>query len=332
MGESRYRADQLFRWIHARGVSSFQEMTDLGKATRARLQAQARLDTLTVLETVTSVDGSRKLALGTVDERVVESVLMPEERKISVCLSSQVGCGMGCAFCATARMGLGRSLTPGEIVDQLYRIRVLLKSEGDDRRISNVVYMGMGEPLANVQGTLRSLQILMHPLGANLSSRRITLSTAGLVPGIEQLAASGLQVNLAISLNATTQPLRARLMPVAARHSLKELLDALRSYPLEKRRRITWEYVLIQGENDSLEDARRLGRLMAGIPSKVNVIIWNPVEGCLFRPPSPERAGAFCEALRRQGFPVMLRQSRGADVEAACGQLAGRLGGHTASH
>lgn len=327
LGESRYRADQLFRWIHSRGAASFEDMTDLGKALRTRLESVARLDTLRPLEIVTSADGSVKIAFATRDHRVVESVLMPEDRKVSVCLSSQVGCGMGCAFCATARLGLGRSLTAGEIVDQLYRIRAHLHQTGDDRRISNVVYMGMGEPLANLQGTLRSLEILMHPLGANLSSRRITLSTVGLVPGLARLAQAGVQVNLAISLNATTQETRARLMPVAAKNPLSELLAAVRAYPLEKRRRITWEYVLIAGENDSPEDARRLGRIMAGIPSKVNVIAWNPVEGCAFRPPTPQGVDAFCEAVRKQGFPVMLRQSRGADVAAACGQLAGRLVG-----
>ncbi|MDY0003112.1 MAG: 23S rRNA (adenine(2503)-C(2))-methyltransferase RlmN [Polyangia bacterium] len=325
LGESRFRADQLFRWIHSRGASSFEEMTDLGKDFRQRLGESSRLGTLEHLETVTSADGSAKLGFRTGDGRIVESVLMPEDRKVSVCLSTQVGCGMGCAFCATARLGLGRSLTAGEIVDQLYRIRAQMEATGDRRRISNIVYMGMGEPLANPKGTLRSLELLLHPLGASLSTRRITVSTAGVIPGLELLAAAPHQVNLAISLNATTQEVRARLMPIARQYPLDRLLGAVRAFPLEKRRRITWEYVLISGVNDSDEDARRLPRLIAGIPSKLNVIVFNPIDGCELRAPRPERVEAFCEPARRAGYTVMLRQSRGADVSAACGQLAGRL-------
>lgn len=327
LGESRFRADQIFRWIHARGASSFEDMTDLGKALRQRLARAARLDTLEHIETVSSGDGSAKLAFRTVDGRIVESVLMPEDRKVSVCLSTQVGCGMGCVFCATARLGLGRSLTAGEIADQLYRVRAHLEATGDERRISNIVYMGMGEPLANVRGTLRSLEILLHALGANLSTRRITVSTAGVLPGLARLAAAPFQVNLAVSLNATTQEVRARLMPIAHKYPLDALLAAVRAYPLEKRRRVTWEYVLIRGVNDTEEDARRLPRLVAGIPSKFNVIAHNPIEGCELRPPPPEAVEAFCEPARRAGYTVMLRQSRGADVAAACGQLAGRLRG-----
>lgn len=325
LGESRYRADQLFRWIHARGAATFEAMTDLGKGLRARLAAEARLATLEPVDTAASADGSVKFAFRTADGRVVESVLMPEDRKVSVCLSSQVGCGMGCAFCATARLGLGRSLTAGEIVDQLYRIRAHLAETGDERRISNIVYMGMGEPLANLRGTLRSLEILCHPLGANLSTRRITVSTAGLVPGIDRFGQAPEQVNLAVSLNATTQEVRARLMPIAEQYPLPELLAAVRRFPLEKRRRVTWEYVLIDGVNDTDADARRLPQLVAGIPSKFNVIAVNPIDGCDFRPPPPARVEAFCEPVRRAGYTVMLRQSRGADVAAACGQLAGRL-------
>jgi 23S rRNA (adenine2503-C2)-methyltransferase len=351
LGESRYRADQLYRWIHARGAESFEHMTDLTRALRARLAREARLDTLTLAEARTSADGSTKLAFHTADQRVVESVLMPEERegpglegerggqagqdgqggqahgsgKVSVCVSSQVGCAQGCAFCATARLGLRRSLTSGEIADQLYRIRAWMAQRGDSRRISNVVYMGMGEPLANLPGTLGSLALLMHPLGANLSSRRITVSTAGLVPGLRRLSRASVQVNLAVSLNATTQQSRARLMPIARRYPLDELLDAVRAYPLQKRRRVTWEYVLIAGENDTAADARRLSRLVAGIPSKFNVIAFNPINGCAYRAPPPERVEAFCEPIRRAGYTVVQRQSRGADIAAACGQLAGVL-------
>ncbi|MFH2010623.1 MAG: 23S rRNA (adenine(2503)-C(2))-methyltransferase RlmN [bacterium] len=324
-GERRFRADQLFRWIHGHGITALDELTDIAKDLRDRLAERTTLTTLELVEVADSDDGSAKLAFRTSDDQLVESVLMPEDRKVSVCLSTQVGCGMGCRFCATAGLGLHRSLTAGEIVDQLYRIRTRMRAQQDDRRISNIVYMGMGEPLANLSNTQRSLEMLMHPLGANLSSRRITISTAGVIPGLRRLAAWPHQVNLAVSLNATTQEIRAKIMPVAEKFPLDELMAELRSFPLEKRRRITFEYVLIEDLNDSDEDARRLPRLVAGIPCKFNIIPFNPVDGCEFRPPAPERLELFCEPIRRAGYTVLTRHSRGADISAACGQLAGRL-------
>jgi 23S rRNA (adenine2503-C2)-methyltransferase len=192
-------------------------------------------------------------------------------------------------------------------------------------RISNLVYMGMGEPLVNLGGTLRSLELLMHPLGANVSSRRITVSTAGVVPGIERLARAPFVVNLAVSLNATTDAVRRRLMPITARYPLASLLRAIHAFPLPTRRRVTFEYVLVAEVNDTDEDAKRLPRLVAGIPAKFNVIALNPVEGCGFAAPPPERVERFCEILRRAGYTVVLRRSRGADIGAACGQLAGEL-------
>jgi 23S rRNA (adenine2503-C2)-methyltransferase len=325
LGERRFRADQLFSWLHAHAITDLDQMTNVAQPLRRRLRLQTRLTTLETVEVVDSEDGSAKLAFRTADGHLVESVLMPEARKISVCLSTQVGCAMGCAFCATAGLGLTRSLTAGEIVDQLYRIRAWLQDRGDDRRISNVVYMGMGEPLANLRQTKRSLEMIMHPLGANLSSRRITVSTAGVVPGLERMATWDFQVNLAISLNATTQQVRERLMPITRRYSLDRLFAALRAFPLERRRRITFEYVLISGINDTDEDAKRLPRLVAGVPAKFNIIPVNAVDGSDFRPPDPDRVEAFCAPIRRAGYTVITRNSRGADISAACGQLAGRL-------
>ncbi len=325
LGERRFRADQLFAWIHGRAITDLDQMTNVAKGLRQRLAAGTRLTTLQTVEVTDSEDTSAKLAFRTADGHIVESVLMPEERKISVCLSTQVGCAMGCAFCATAGLGLTRSLTAGEIVDQLYRIRAWLHDQGDDRRVSNIVYMGMGEPLANLRQTKRSLEMLMHPLGANLSSRRITVSTAGVVPSLERMATWDFQVNLAISLNATTQEVRERLMPIARKYSLERLLAALRAFPLEKRRRITFEYVLIAGVNDTLADAARLPRLVAGIPCKFNIIPVNAIDGSDFAPPDSDRLDAFCEPIRRAGYTVITRHSRGADISAACGQLAGRL-------
>jgi 23S rRNA (adenine2503-C2)-methyltransferase len=329
LGERRFRADQLFRWLHGHGITDLDQMTNVAQGLRLRLAAETRLTTLKTVEVAESEDGSAKLAFRTSDGLLVESVLMPEDRKVSVCLSTQVGCAMGCTFCATAGPGLTRSLTAGEIVDQLYRIRAWMQARDDDRcddrRISNIVYMGMGEPLANLRGTRRSLEMIMHPLGANLSSRRITVSTAGVVPGLVQVATWDFQVNLAISLNATTQAVRERLMPIARKYPLERLFAALRAFPLEKRRRITFEYVLIAGINDTDEDAARLPRLVAGLPSKFNIIPFNPIEGCDFRPPDPDRVEAFCASIRRAGYTVITRHSRGADISAACGQLAGRL-------
>lgn len=326
LGEPRFRADQIFRWIHGRGATRFEEMTDLSRSLRARLAEASRIGALALLDVRDSEDGSAKLALQTADGHVVEAVLMPEARKVSVCLSSQVGCAQGCGFCATARLGLRRSLRAGEIVAQLYAVRRYLAERGDERRISNVVYMGMGEPLANLWGTTRSIRLLTHPLGANLSSRRITVSTVGILPALERLGAHRPQVNLAISLNATDQETRARIMPAARRYPLDALLEAIRRFPLEKRRRVTWEYVLLKGLNDREEDARRLPRLIAGIPSKLNLIAWNPVGGLPFEAPAPEAVEAFAEPVRRAGYTVVVRQSRGADIAAACGQLAGVLG------
>ncbi len=325
MGERRFRAEQLFRWLHGQGITRLDQMTNVSRELRARLGQETTLTTLRPLEALGSADGSTKLAFATADGHVVESVLMPEERKVSVCLSTQVGCAMGCAFCATAGLGLVRSLCAGEIVDQLYRIRAWLHQRGDTRRISNVIYMGMGEPLANLGGVRRSLEMLMHPLGANLSSRRITVSTVGLVPGIHRMATWSFQVNLAVSLNATTQATRERLMPTAKKNPIPRLLQALRAFPLEKRRRITFEYVLIADTNDSDEDAARLLRLVAPIPCKLNVIPLNPTDACNLRPPGAERVDAFCSIIRRSGCTVITRNSRGSDIGAACGQLAGRL-------
>lgn len=342
LGERRFRADQLFGWIHGQAITDLDQMTNVAQALRRRLAAQTRITTLHTVEVADSKDGSAKLAFRTADGHIVESVLMPEERKVSraspkvsrvspkvsVCLSTQVGCAMGCVFCATAGLGLRRNLTAGEIADQLYRIRAWMRAKGDDRRISNIVYMGMGEPLANLRGTRRSLEMLMHPLGANLSSRRITVSTAGVVPGLERMATWDFQVNLAISLNATTQAVRERLMPMARKYPLERLFAALRAFPLEKRRRITFEYVLIAGINDTDQDAARLPRLVAGVPSKFNIIPVNAIDGCDFRPPDPDRVEAFCAPIRRAGYTVVTRHSRGADISAACGQLAGCLKSH----
>jgi 23S rRNA (adenine2503-C2)-methyltransferase len=353
LGFERYRAAQVFRWLHAKGVTSLDAMKNVPGPLREALASRMPLRGLELVEVRASGDGSAKYAFRTDDGLIIESVLMPEEDKVlarpaaatshtskkssrcatisrsstSVCLSTQAGCGLGCAFCATARLGLRRSLRAGEIVGQVHAVRRHLAEIGDARRISNLVYMGMGEPLVNLRGTLDSLAILLDPQGVDLSSRRITVSTAGVVPGIEKLGASGLGVNLAVSLNATTQAVREQLMPIARKYPLDRLLAALRAFPLQPRRRITFEYVLLAGINDTDADAKRLPQLIAGLPAKVNVIPWNGVEGCAYAPSDEARQERFAEIVRRAGYTVLTRRSRGTDIAAACGQLAGKLGG-----
>jgi 23S rRNA (adenine2503-C2)-methyltransferase len=325
LGFPRYRAVQVFHWLHGRVVNDVSEMKNVPAALREALAPHAARAPLALVDVRASDDGSAKYAFRTWDGHVVESVLMPEEQKISVCLSTQAGCGLGCAFCATAALGLRRSLRPGEVTGQLHAIRRHLAATGDTRRVSNLVYMGMGEPLVNLKGTLGSLELLLHAQGSDFSSRRITVSTAGVVPGLERLGQSPHRVNLAVSLNATTQEVRARLMPIARQYPLDVLLAALRAFPLEPRRRITFEYVLLQGVNDTDADAKRLPRLVAGIPAKLNVIPWNPIAGCGFAAPDEAQVERFCEPARRAGYTVITRRSRGADIAAACGQLAGTL-------
>ena len=327
LGESRFRADQLFRWVHQRGVTSFDQMTDLKRELRERLVKLATLETLEVDLVQVSKDGTRKLRLVGREGAVFESVLIPDGDKLTQCISSQVGCAIDCDFCATAKLGLVRNLTSGEIVDQVYRARRILADDGSGQRITNIVYMGMGEPLHNYAEVMRSLGILAHDLGAGLSLRRVTLSTAGLIPGIERLGREEAHPNLAISLNATTDGVRDKLMPLNKKWPIEALLAAVRAYPLERRRRVTFEYVLLAGVNDSLEDARRLARLLRGMPCKVNVIPWNPHPLSEYARPSDDVIAAFQAEVKAHGLPAYLRTPRGDDIDAACGQLANRKDG-----
>jgi 23S rRNA (adenine2503-C2)-methyltransferase len=320
LGERRYRADQLFRWLHRKGAASVEEMTDLRRDTRARLAGLLDLTPLEVEVVQTAGDGTRKLRLRAADGARVESVLIPDDGKLTLCISTQVGCALGCRFCATATLGLRRHLTAGEIVDQVYRARALA-----GERIGNLVFMGMGEPLHNYEGTLRAVRLLTHDLGASFSTRRITISTAGLVPGIERLGREDLQVNLAVSLNATTDAVRDRLMPINQRYPLAALLGAIRAYPLARRRRVTFEYVLLAGVNDSDDDARRLVKLLHGIPAKINLIPWNPHHGLGFARPTADRVARFQALLKQRGAAAYLRATRGDDIAAACGQLAAQV-------
>ncbi|MCC6749781.1 MAG: 23S rRNA (adenine(2503)-C(2))-methyltransferase RlmN [Deltaproteobacteria bacterium] len=320
-GLPRYRAAQLFTWVHRSGLTSTEGMTNLSKELRARLAEQCDLSGLAVDAVLTSEDGTRKLRLRCADGQAVEAVLIPAEDKLTLCISTQAGCALGCRFCATATMGLRRNLSAGEIVDQVYRAQSLLVG---DERLTNLVYMGMGEPLANLADVLRSVEILGTEAGASFSPRRITISTAGLVPGIAELGRRVPGIGLAISLHATTDELRSQLMPINRRWPLAELLRVVREFPLPRRRRVTFEYLLLRGLNDAPADAKRLVRLLDGIPAKVNLLAYNP---CRTDQPDLQRPDEgtveeFAELLREKGLNATVRRSRGLDIAAACGQLA----------
>jgi 23S rRNA (adenine2503-C2)-methyltransferase len=326
-GWPRFRGEQIWRWVHDKAARSFDDMTNLGRETRARLAETATIGGLEIAEVQTSHDGTRKLRLVTRDGQSIESVLIPDGDKTTQCISSQVGCAVDCQFCATAKMGLKRNLDAGEIVDQVYLARRLLAEVDPGRRISNLVYMGMGEPLHNYDNLVRSLRILTHDKGVGLSQRRITVSTSGLVPKLERLGGETVRPNLAVSLNAPNDEVRDQIMPINRKWNIAKLLGALRAYPLEQRRRITFEYVLLAGVNDSLGDAGQLAKLLRGIKCKVNLIPFNPHPEAPYARPSHAQVMAFQEECRRLGMPTYLRTPRGDDIDAACGQLANRSGG-----
>lgn len=320
-GEKRFRADQVFRALHAQRVRDLAGVTTLSKALRARLASDARVGALQVTDTLRSEDGSIKLVLDA-GGAAVETVIIPaDDGRVTQCVSSQVGCKIGCTFCMTATMPLRRNLTPAEIVDQVYLARDLLEERG--QRLSNLVFMGMGEPLDNLDGVARACELLTDERGQGFPARRITVSTSGVVP---RMAALGerVAVNLAISLNATTDEVRDRIMPINRRWPISSIVEAVRSYPLERRRRVTFEYVLLAGVNDSLEDAARLVELVRGLPVKVNLIPFNPWPGAPYARPAEPTIDAFCRLLANADVSVTVRRSRGRDIGAACGQLDGR--------
>jgi len=318
LGAPRYRGRQLAGWVLARGVVDFEAMSDLPRDFRAALADSVHVGLPEVERRTPSQDGSQKLVLRYPDGARAQAVLMPDGDRLTLCVSTQVGCGFGCAFCFTGTMGLERNLSAGEIVAQ---VMVARRGLAPGERITHIVYMGMGEPLANYAATVKSLRLLTDPQGFGFSPRRITVSTVGLVSGIERLARENLKVNLAISLHATSNEIRGRIMPVNRGFAIEELLAACRRFPLPFRQRMTFEYVLLEGVNDSAEDARRLIRLLKGIRAKINLIPFNDWEGSGFaRPPLP-RILAFQAILLEQGITATIRWSKGEDIGAACGQL-----------
>ncbi len=318
IGEKSFRASQLWSWIYQRGTDDFSAMTNIAKTFRTRLEQVAVIGTLKLADETISSSGTRKFLFQLEDGYSIESVYIPESRRRTVCLSTQVGCTLGCRFCATGTLGFNRNLTASEIVGQLLSIRRMV-----GEKPTNIVVMGMGEPLLNYDPVIKALQIINHRDGLAIGHRKITISTAGMVPQIRRYTREKHPFRLAVSLNATTDTLRSQLMPVNRKYALKDLLQAVREYTQTSRKRVTFEYVLLEGINDSLEDAGRLISLLRGIPCKVNLIAYNATSP-QFRRPSEDRIAAFAETIRPLCAPVTLRLSRGDDINGACGQLAAR--------
>jgi 23S rRNA (adenine2503-C2)-methyltransferase len=324
LGEPAFRASQLWHWIYHRGARRFEAMTSLSKPLRARLDQRYRVGRPAIRQARRSADGTRKWLLAMADGREVETVHIPEEDRGTLCVSSQVGCTLACAFCHTGTQRLVRNLAPGEIVGQLLLARDELDewpAPGEDRGLTNIVLMGMGEPLYNYENVAAALRIVMDAEGIAISRRRITLSTAGVVPMMRRCGEE-LRVNLAVSLHAVTDELRDVLVPLNRKYPIAELLDACRGYPgASNARRITFEYVMLDGVNDSAADARALVRLIAGIPAKLNLIPFNPWPGAPFACSSEAAIERFAEIVAKAGYTAPVRRPRGRDILAACGQL-----------
>ncbi len=319
-GEKAFHASQIFSWLHGRRVSSFAEMTDLSKALRKKLEEQFRVQPLTVREIQTSaLDGTKKFLFELSDGNLIESVFMPYREWNSVCVSSQVGCAMGCRFCASTVGGFVRNLTAGEMLQEVYGIA---RESGE--RIGSVVVMGSGEPLLNYDNLLLFIRSLSAKGGMNLGMRNITVSTCGIVPQILKLAKEGLPINLAVSLHASGDEKRKKLMPVAEKYSIASILEACRVYFESTGRRLTFEYALVAGVNDTEEDAGKLAALLRGMNCYVNLISVNSVRENNFRSPGREAAKRFGELLKARGIQAALRREMGSDIDGACGQLRAR--------
>ncbi|MEZ0311864.1 MAG: 23S rRNA (adenine(2503)-C(2))-methyltransferase RlmN [Myxococcota bacterium] len=323
-GEQRYRGRQIFQGLFHRRVQSFADLTDISKKLREALEAAFDIDRPKVEQVQASTDGTRKYKLKAIDGSIFEAVYIPEvargSRTNTLCVSSQTGCAVGCKFCFTASLKRNRNLSAAEIVGQVLAVRDDVAEFGERAQVTNIVFMGMGEPLLNYSQVTRAIGILLDPMGAAFPSRRITVSTSGIVPRIYDLGRD-LPTQLAISLNATTNEIRQQVMPITKKWPLEELIAALRAYPLQPRRRITIEYVLLGGVNDSIEDARRLPHLLRDIPVKVNLLPLNAHDRTELKTPEWSQVLAFERELKRHGMNAILRRPRGRDISAACGQL-----------
>lgn len=322
IGEKPFRASQLLQWIHQRGVTDFSLMTNLSKALRSRLEAVSEIRPPELVLEQRSADGTRKWVLQVDAVNRVETVLIPDEGRNTLCVSSQVGCSLECSFCSTARQGFNRNLTTAEIIGQLWVAQHRL---GEEQRISNVVLMGMGEPLLNFGNVVAATRLMMDDFTYGLSKRRVTLSTSGIVPALDRLAEVS-DISLAVSLHAPDDELRNELVPINRKYPIKELLAACKRYVgTENRRKVTFEYVMLDGVNDAPEHARALIRLLSHVPSKVNLIPFNPFPNSAYRCSRPETIARFAHILQDAGLITTTRKTRGGDIDAACGQLVGKV-------
>jgi len=324
LGLPKYRASQIFAWLYRPQIKDFSQMTDLSMELREQLAAQMVFEWPHIAEFERSKDGTVKYGFKLRDDSFIEAVLIPEETRSTLCVSSQVGCAMGCEFCLTGGLGFKRNLMPGEIVGQVVRVRDWIHDMGDPvSGLNNLVFMGMGEPLANFDNLLIALDILTEQRGLDFSERRITVSTCGLVPQIIKLGELT-KVNLAVSLHSVDDSVRSRLMPINKKYPVASLLEACRNFPMPKRKRIMFEYILIKGINDSVADAKMLAEKLKEIPCKINLLPFNESAEVVFLRPPDDQVELFQEILRDAGYTVLVRSSRGADISAACGQLAGK--------
>lgn len=328
-GDKAFRATQVMKWIYGQGVADFHEMTNLSRALRTDLGECAEVRLPDIAEDQLSDDGSRKWLLRLEDGNCIETVFIPETDRGTLCVSSQVGCMLNCSFCSTAQQGFNRNLTTAEIIAQVWVASRSLGNRPDStRRISNVVMMGMGEPLLNYDNVVHAMRLMLDDFGYGLSKRRITLSTAGIVPAIRKLR-EDCDVSLAVSLHAPDDRLRNELVPLNRKYPIRELLDTCHEYVGDGRRRVTFEYILLSGVNDTDAHARRLAGCLEGIPAKVNLIPFNPFPQTCYRRSGPARIQRFFEILNQAGIVTITRKTRGADIDAACGQLAGRFNDRT---
>lgn len=320
LSEQPYRGRQLFKWMYNDRRTDFDGMTNISKELRSQLADRYDIRGLELRKHDKSADGAEKFLFHLEDSHPVESVLIPEEDRAALCVSSQAGCALACRFCATGTMGLLRNLAVGEIIGQIVFVREL---HGDDS-FTNVVFMGMGEPLNNYDNLVESLRIMSDSMGLGIGAKKITVSTSGISPKIKKLADSGLKVRLAVSLHAATQEKRARIMPVAETFGLPKLIEAIKYYTDKTGYRVTFEYVLLDGFNDTKEDIRALARLIQGIPCKINILAYNPVPGLEYKRPDDDKVDWFARELYPRAPAVTVRKSRGREIGAACGQLAAK--------
>lgn len=319
-GEPSYRAVQVFDWLYKRGGDSFDGFTDLPKSLRLELAERFSLGSLKIVERLIAADKTEKFLFQLADGKFIESVLIPSGKRFTLCLSTQVGCKFGCAFCASGLGGFKRNLRPSEILGQVLFLRDKLSFS-----LTNFVFMGMGEPLDNYENVVKAIQIMNDRRSMGIAARRITVSTVGIVPGIERLKKLGLQVNLSLSLHAVREELRANLLPASRKYPLAQVLQACEEYVHRTGRRMTLEYILLGGLNDSVEEASRLAGIARKLKAKVNLIPCSPVPGLTFVPPPKEASQRFLKRLRERGVTGTLRRSKGVDIQAACGQLAGKI-------